>query len=254
MKICKAMIFVCAASYLIGCGSESHYRNNSKSYDIAYLWSLARYGSVDIKEDITFCGTVVINDKLDEVTNRIVVADKSGGIEIAIDSENINRIIPLFSNVRVSAMGLSIGRQGRKCVLGKHPTGEYVVDRLTEKELPYYISEAHDIKTLDAQVIKIADINTEHLLHYVCVENVRFVDEEVGLTWCDCDEFGECINTIRHLTDGTDTLRVACSKECIYANEPLPADNLRCFGIIDYVESDIALRICNNYITTLSST
>jgi hypothetical protein len=203
---------------------------------------------VAIKEDITISGTVVANDKYDEITHRIVVADNSGGIEIAIDSENIDVIFPLFSNVDVSVSGLYIGRQGGKCVLGKKPTGEYAVDRIKERELELYIRPNKDIATLEATKMRIADIGTEHMLHYIYLNDVRFIDEESGLSWCDCDKFGQRINTIRHLTDGVDTLRVICSKECTYAASELPHGERICYGIVDYAEGDIALRITNNYI------
>lgn len=248
MRAYKAIIAIFITLLAVSCSPESHYHDSSNRSDIAYLWSLAKHGSTTITEDITFCGTVVANDKLNEVTNRIVVADESGGIEIAIEAEYIEDIIPIFSNVRVCATGLSIGRQGRKCVLGTSPTGEYVVDRLTERELPYYISPADDIATLRAQRMDIGEINNEDLLHYIYIENVGFIDEEIGMTWSNCDTIDGNKNSIRHLTDGVDTMRVACSEECTYAKEPLPTGKLKCFGIVDYVDGDIALRISNHYI------
>ena len=80
---------------LLGCVAEEHPQSEDRVTDIAYLWSLVKRGSQPVTEDITIRGTVVATDKLDEVSHCIVVADDSGGIEIAIDAESINPLIPL---------------------------------------------------------------------------------------------------------------------------------------------------------------
>lgn len=236
---------------LLGCVAEEHPQSEDRVTDIAYLWSLVKRGSQPVTEDITIRGTVVATDKLDEVSHCIVVADDSGGIEIAIDAESINPLIPLHSRVEVVASGLYIGRQGDKCLLGKRPTGQYVVDRIPERELPLYIKMLPEGERVAPKRLEIDEIAAHHLLHYVVVEGVRFVDEEMSLAWCDRDVEGRYINTIRHLTDGVDTLRVICSGECRYAEAELPHGTLKCCGIVDYAFGDIALRITDNQVITI---
>lgn len=200
-----------------------------------------------IREAITIQGTVVANDKYDEISKRIVVADESGGIEVAIDMDNIESKIPLNSNIEIRVGGLYIGRQGKKCILGTKPTGEYVVDRLKESEIPLYIRFTDNKETVRAKRMKIAEIENRHLLHYVCIDDVEFIDEELGLEWCDCDSLNQYVESIRHITDGRDTLRVVCSAECEYASAQLPEGKLKMYGIVDYAQRDIALRITNNH-------
>lgn len=227
----------------IGCSADSYHDDSNRQRDIAYLWSLSKDNSVAIKEVATIRGMVVANDKLNEVTHRIVVVDGSGGIEMAIDAENIDNIIPLYSTIEINVSGLYIGRQGRKCVLGTRPTGEYVVDRVAERDLPLYITSCDHEELIEATPMRIANVESRHLLHYICLDGVRFIDEEVGLAWCDRNAEGRHIESIRHLTDGTDTMRVVCSAECSYASAKLPSGMLHCYGIVDYAQGDLALRI-----------
>lgn len=236
---------------LLGCMPEEYPQREDGVADIAYLWSLVKRGSQPITEDITIRGTVVATDRLNELSHCIVVADDSGGIEIAIDSESIDPIIPMYSCVEVVASGLYIGRQGDKCVLGKRATDVYVVDRIPESELPLNITILPGEERLMPKAMEIGQIESHHLLHYVVVDGVRFVDEEVALSWCDQDVNGRYINTIRHLTDGVDTLRVICSGECHYAEVELPQGTLRCCGVVDYAQGDIALRITDNRVVVV---
>jgi hypothetical protein len=248
MRLFNILAIAMMACLIVGCASEGHYRDKQRTKDIAYLWTLVRRGSAPIKEDITVRGMVVANDKLNEISHSVIIADDSGGIEIAIDSEHIDKLLPLYSNVLVSVSGLYIGRQGDKCIIGRKPTDEYVVDRLRESDIPLYFSRLADEDVLRAKRMSICEIESKHLLHYIYVEDVRFVDQELGLKWCDRDYDGELINTIRHLTDGVDTLRIVCSKACDYATATLPTGNLTCFGVVDYAQGDIALRITDEQV------
>ena len=237
------IIALAVALCSISCTTQEPYGKNTTRRDIAYLWSLARHGSVAIREDISVRGMVVANDKFNEVTKSIIVADMSGGIEVAIDSYNTESIAPLFSHVELNISGLHIGRQGIKCILGAPPTGEYVVDRIAERDISKYIRPCDNDDTIRAKQMSIAEIDRSYLLHYVYVDGVRFIDEERSAKWCDRDTTGNYIESIRHLTDGKDTLRVVCSAECNYAATDIPKGMVSLYGVIDYAKQDIALRI-----------
>ena len=245
---------VCS-TLLVGCSYDDGLDNfQSKSVDIAYLWSLVKGNTKYIGRNLSIRGTVVANDKLKELNNSIVVVDQSGGIEIAIDSDNIDAYIPLFSEVEVKLSGLNIGRVGSKCVIGKPPTGEYVVDRIAEKEINLYIAPHLNTPDIPTRHLRIGEIEMKHLLHYICVEDVHFIAEEQDKAWCDKDSITHRrITTIRHLTDGVDTLRVIVDKACKYSSASLPMGNITCYGIVDYNDRDIALRIIDNQALSTSS-
>jgi hypothetical protein len=234
---------------LAACSTYEEYKGPTGEVDILYLWSLVRHGSRAIDSDLSIRGTIVANDKLNELNNSIVVADKSGGIEIAIQCDDIDSHLPLFSDVEVTLAGLNIGRVGSKCVVGHRPSGEYVVDRIDQRDIYLYIKPIGLPHSTPAKHLSISEIDMSHMLNYVCVENVRFIDEEQGLLWCERDTVTHrYVTTLRHLTDGIDTLRVVTDKECRYASAPLPSGDITCYGIIDYYNRDVALRISDNQV------
>lgn len=229
--------------------SNNHYNSESREVDILYLWSLVRHGSQAITEDLTIKGTIVANDKLNELNKSIVVVDQSGGIEIAIECDRIESELHLFSQVEVRLSGLHIGRVGDKCVVGKAPTGEYVVDRIAQKDIYLYITPTLDYWAPHTRDLSIGELGKQHLLNYVHINDVHFIDEEQGKRWCEIDSLTQrYVTTIRHLTDGVDTLQVVVDKECRYSSALLPHWDVSCYGIVDYSNRDIALRISDNQI------
>lgn len=234
----------------MGCSWEDSYNSlESKEVDIVYLWSLVKGGSKRIDRNMTIRGTVVANDKFKELNHSIVVVDQSGGIEIAIESDNIEALIPLYSEVEVRLSGLHIGRVGSKCVIGMPPTGEYVVDRINERDINLYITPYLNTPNIPTRYLRVGEVGMQHLLNYICVEDVRFITEEHDMTWCDRDSLtNRYITTIRHLTDGVDTLRVIVDKACGYSSASLPTGDITCYGILDYNDRDFALRISDNQV------
>ena len=223
------------------------------NHSIAYLHSLSRNYTVIIGEDIYVEGCIVANDILNEVQNTIVVADNFAGVEVKIEGRELHRYLPLFAKVRIRCTGLALGREGDCLVLGMPPTSEYVADRIPSSSATNYLS----ITSLDehppVMQCNIGDITPALLQRYISLEDVGFVDEEQGATWCEHDTSTphSYLTTIRHLTNGIDTLQVVTSGECDYASTTLPSGMLRCEGIIEQHDHKVALRIINYGVASL---
>lgn len=233
---------------VVGCSSSApHYNHTPDVRSIASLRTLLREGSATITEDIYISGCVVLNDKYDELTHTIVVVDESGGIEIAIDCEDIDAIIPLHSRVTVHCSGLQLGRNGHKMLLGAIPTAEFVVDRIAQEQIFNYISCAEICD--DATPIIPTDIQsfaTLPMLSYVTLADVRFVEASQGAAWCQrSEQDGDFVTTLRHITDGDSMLGVIVDGTAQYASDNLPEGRLRCYGVVDYYDDCAVLRICN---------
>lgn len=236
----------------VSCDKERHFELTG-DVSVASLWSLCTERSRPIKEDVYISGYVVANDIYKELCNSIVIADSSGGIELKIECENINDIVPLFSHVRLRCSGLSIGREGNKVVIGATPTTNYVVDRITQQQLLNYLTIIDDSPTIpNGKDIHISDIDVNKVLCYVAIHNLKVVSDEATKTWCERDTtsyFDErYLTTIRHFVDGCDTLRVVTFKECVYASEQMPTQRCSLQGIIDWHDGDYALRISSHQI------
>ena len=233
--------------FAVGCGSDRDSLHKQSS-SVAYLWSYVRNSMVIIPDDIYIEGFVVANDKHGELNSCVVVADSSGGVAISIDEDNVESILPLYSRVRVNCSGLWIANQGTKLLLGAKPTGDYPVDRISKSAVLNYIRPLPgDDATPVVNPRTIASLQDRDMLTMVVIEGVYLVDEERGASWTDIDpKSGRTLNSLRHFTDGCDTLSVAVSSSCDYAEESIPIVPLRLYGIIDRYAGDRVFRVINH--------
>lgn len=216
---------------------------------VAYLRSLAKERAVKLKYDYTIRGHVVANDKYNELSNSFVVADATGGVEIDVDMRDVDVYVPLFSTVTVRCTGLSLGRVGGKICLGVESTDEYVVERIAEAEVYNRVKvDTTNHKPVAAQRRRIAELQSRDMLRYICIDSLRAI--ESGALWTDVDPVaGDHVTTIRHFTDGSDTLRVVTDGRCQYASHALPEGLVSLRGVLDWYDGDIALRVSNHGIT-----
>ena len=214
---------------------------------IAYLRSLADERSQRIKSDVWIEGDVVLNDKLDECYRSIVLYDGTSGIELKIDIDSLDDVIPLFSHLRIRCEGLYIGREGARVVLGAKPTSEYVVDRISEAEFENCIAIIEDwSERPKSRPLAVGDIDNSLVSSYVRVEGVWLISEELGLMWCDDDCSARPFDSsLRHFTQGVDTLTVATLNRCDYATDIIPSGVISMIGVVDSYEGGVVLRLSN---------
>ena len=208
---------------------------------------MARDNSQPIREDVIIRGYVVANDCLGELPGAVIIDDGSAGIKVLIDTERVADYLPLYSSVTLYCSGLYIGRQGRGVVVGERPTADFVVDRIDKKHILDYMAVDDGVALPKPLRCTLTELRMGDAYRYVAVEGVSVVEEERGFAWCDRDPLtGFYQNSVRHITDGTDTLPVVVSKECVYAQEALPLHTFRCEAVVDIYEGEVALRITNH--------
>lgn len=243
-NICALMMCGCAVDG--GSGTEPE-----GIVSIAYLKSLCIDRSVAITKDFVIEGRVTANDRMGELKQMFVVEDDTAGVIVEVECDDINSLIPLYSKVSIRCSGLNIGRVGNNFLLGTPPTGDYVVNRIERRSLYNYVSvDLSPTEPAEPMLCSIGDVSLGHVSKYVRIERVQFIDEEQGMMLCDVvDE--DYVNSIRHITDGCDTLRVVTSATTRYAGMTLPEGELRCCGVIEWYEDDLALRIINRHIQSM---
>lgn len=237
--------------FAVACDRDSD-KERSHHCSIAHLWSYVGYSTVIIPDDIYVEGYIIANDKYGELNKCVVVADSSGGVAINIDTDNVERMLPLYSRVRVNCSGLWIANNGTKLLLGAKPTGEYLVDRIPAKSVLYHI---HPLPGDDSLPVvnqrTIATLHDRDMLTMVSIEGLSLVEEEHGAMWADIDpNTGRTIDTQRHFTDSCDTLVVVVAASCHYAKESIPNKPLRLSGIVDKYAGKTALRVINHSVNT----
>ena len=209
---------------------------------IASLYSLAKERSQRIKSDIWIEGMVVLNDKVSEAHRTFVLYDGTAGVEVKVDLDSVDSVVPLYAEVRIRCQNLYVGREGSRLVLGVEPTSLYVVDRIPEAEIDNYMSVTPAGEKLKSRVVSISDVDLDAMLNYVRVDDVRIVADEVGCAWCDNDA-EELDSSLRHFTDGCDTLTVATLNKCDYASVGVTGDIVTLIGVVDSYQGEVVLRL-----------
>lgn len=220
---------------------------------IGYLRSLASDVAQPITRDIKIVGYVVANDRLGELSRAFVIADESSGVEVQVDASVVDEHLPLYSHIELSCSGLYICREYGRVLLGAEPTDSYAVDRITMPELASRLRLISDTITAPrALQLAIRDITPREQFRYVMLSGVELIAEERGQRWCDIDTLsGEYMPSLRHFSDGRDTIAFITSGECRYSSERVPTGAIATLGIVDYYRGDVAFRITNHQVVTL---
>ena len=244
-------------SLMVLCAAACNHRYDGyvaeDALSIATLDALAEHGTQRIRSDMWVEGCVVMNDKLGETFKSFVLYDSSAGVEVKIDIDDIDAVVPLYSEVRMRCEGLYVGREGRRLVLGAEPTSHYVVDRISQSEVTNRIEVMRrgDESSL-MKSISVADVGEENLLHYAMIRDVKLIAEEQGSAWCDADAKDRPFDSsLRHFTDGRDTLTVAILNRCHYATERISYNVVTLVGVVNSHDGDIVLRLANNQLYNL---
>lgn len=212
---------------------------------IAHLKTLCTGRSHVLTRDIRLQCVITANDKFGEFDRTLVIADKSAGIEIAVDAASLHHRYPIGEEFMLYCNGLALGDYGGKIMLGAPPQSEYCVDRISESGLARHLRRSpggsvgreYTRRTFDE--ISMRDVDT-----YVRFDNVRFTTSG---SWCDIDSVTlQAVTTERIIIDERGaSFRVRTLASADYANEPLPEGKGSLCGIIDYFNGKFALRICD---------
>lgn len=248
--IFRFLITIFSLVALCGCTNGSGNENTppSGNISIAYLKSLCKGDHYNITSDYTISGVVVANDWLGECVKSIVVVDRSGGIEIAIDSSNIAVALPVFSEVEIFCNGLTLARVGGKIELGKPSKGEFPLANIEESKISHYISVLGVCEEFEPVRKRFSDISVADVSAVVRFDNIHICEEEQGLTWCDTiDE--KPITTYRTFVDADgNRFAVRILSTCYYATDKVPTKEVSLTGVIDYSDNQYFLRIVNKAI------
>lgn len=251
--ILRFLITVFSLVVLCGCmdGSGGGNVAPSGSVSIAYLKSLCKGDHYNITSDYTISGVVVANDWLGECIKSIVVVDRSGGIEIAIDSNNIAVSLPVFSEVEIFCNGLTLARVGGKIELGKPSYGEFPLANIEESMLNHYIRVLGVCEEFEPVAKRFSDISVADISAVVRFDNIHICEDEQGLCWCDMVD-DKPITTYRTFVDADgNRFAVRILSTCYYAADKIPEKEVSLTGVIDYSDNRYFLRIVNKAIRNL---
>ena len=212
---------------------------------IAYLKSMCKGDHYRITSDCTLRGVVVANDWLGEFRNSVVVVDRSGGIEVAINSFNLSDKLPIYSEVELFCNGLMMARIGGKTELGEPSTGDFPISNIEEEMIGRYICVLGMSETFKPKIKQFSEVGVADIGALLRFENIRICDEECGASWCDVVD-DEAVTTFRTFVDRAgNTIPIRIPSTCTYAANKIPINEISVDGVIDYSANRYFLRIAN---------
>lgn len=206
----KRIVWISWLCLLGACGTadelrfEEHFDpGNAETVDIAYLKSLCRGASCSIRRTLIVEGRITGNDLFREFPRRLWIEDRSGGIELLVDGYRLHERYPVGAPLRLFCEGLWLGDYGGRIQLGAKPEDERTVGRIDPEEFSFRSRLlAEDFEPIVPRTCTIGELTPALVGRFIRISEVRFVDEEAGLRWCDTDpETGRPVATRRRLCD-----------------------------------------------------
>lgn len=251
--IYRLLILLFSTLALWGCDGSIGGKNQdadtpSGTISIAHLKSLCKGEHYRITRDYSLRGVVVANDWLGEFVKSVVVVDRSGGIEIAIESPNLSHSLPIYSEVEILCNGLMLARVGGKIELGAPSTGEFPIENIGNEMLCRYIRVVGTCEDFTPVTKLLTEITPADIGAIVRFDNLRLSDEGEELTWCEVVD-NEPKTTFRTFVDGEgNSLAIRTLPTCYYATNKIPTKSISVAGVIDYSNNRYFLRIANMWI------
>lgn len=155
------------------------------------------------------------------------------------------------SIVAVNCNSLVLGAYGGAVQLGAASTdAARQVDPLPAGYIAsHLVPDAGDWAMPEPTVLRMEELSPRYINCYVKIEQVQFVEGEIGLTWSD-----EGLDTNRHITDrGGNTLIVRSSGHSVFAQRLLPEGSGYITGVLGYFNGDYQLVLpADGYILFMS--
>lgn len=193
-----------------------------------------------IDEDIRIEGRIVSSDMRKNIYNSVVIEDETGAIEIRIEKDKIYSTYKKWYVLSVSCNSLVLSSYGGLLQLGEGIGATSEMSSIPAYRLESVMSlQENTWAEVLPTTITMADLSGRYLSCFVRIENVQFIDEEVGMAWCDTG-----VNTNRHVVNTLgDTLVVRTNNHATFANHILPSGSGYIQGILGYFNRDFQISV-----------
>ncbi len=198
---------------------------NATVQDILDIWVSGDI--TEITDDLVLDAVVIADDEFGNFFKNVVIEDETAGITIRIEANNIYAALPIGRRVYVKAQGLFVGDFAGlpQIGFGEDEEGDMLTIpfALIGEEDQSVIVPAERDQEITPTTVKINEIGFEHLSTLIKIEDVQFVEDDLGLTYADATNLavGE-----RFLTDcDGNQIMVRTSGFSDFADETLPSGN-----------------------------
>ena len=183
-----------------------------------------------IMDTVVIQGTVTANDESGNLYKAIVIQDDFGGIELKINDYDLFNTFPIGQKVYVNCQMLYLDEYADVIQLGSvyEEDGEFHFGGIQPADLAYHVEKVSGGYPLAPTIVSIDNITRDMIGMLVQLNNVEFIDSELGLTYAETSASGN-----RTLTDcDQNTTTVRTSNYADFANETLASGNGEFIGIL----------------------
>ncbi len=235
----------CSLKSIIESNLTEYFETNSL-LSIAALKDMYVDGSQRLTQVAYIRGIITANDLMGEFPNTMIIEDDSGAIEVSVDLGSSLTYFKLGCVVTLNCVDLWLGSSGGVLALGNEPTGDYSVDALSSSEFVQRSTIESYFNEPVARVLSIDDFNKDLISTYLRIDNLRFVDCEVGDHYCDRDpDSGRTIATTHTLEDESGSrVELYVPSTVAYADEQIPIGlEGSVYVILGYFGSQYSVRL-----------
>ncbi|MDO9510272.1 MAG: DUF5689 domain-containing protein [Bacteroidales bacterium] len=212
--------------------------NFSSNTTIAQL-KASYSGLKEITEDIVIQGMVVANDESGNLYKKMVIQDKTGGIELALDRTSLYTEFKRGQRVFIKCKGMYIGDYNNLIQLGYIYNG--AIGRLPDVNIKNHLFRDSLPGIVPApRIVTPKTVNMSMVSTLVRFENVTFAD--AGLEWAP-----QTVDNSNRILTGPDggTITVRTSKYSNFAGQLVPAGSGNIEGILTVFSSTWQLTLRN---------
>ncbi|MFI3259878.1 MAG: DUF5689 domain-containing protein [Rikenellaceae bacterium] len=199
-----------------------------------------------ITESLLISGVVTANNVLGEFPDAIIIEDASAAIELTIEDDYILSYgLTIGSAVTLILSDLYLSARGDVIIVGCAPTGNDLVDPISEVELQRRLTTSVMSSSLAPRTVKITELTPSLISCYICIEDLEFLPSGVSTQFCERDsDTGRYVSTNHTLEDASgNQINLYVPSTVDYAAETTPLGRGDVYCIVESFASSFSVRI-----------
>lgn len=234
----------------VGSSSDSDTSGNDafdqvENLSIAALKNLYIDGSHSLTNVVLISGTITANNVLGEFPDLLFLEDSSGAIEISVDLGDMLYDCKLGYQLTLNCTDLWLGSRGGTLVLGCEPTGDDVVDPISEYQFSLRAAVSESSSAPTPTSVTIPNLNESLISCFVTMSGLTFQRVDGLETFCLRDEdSGRYLSTTHILEDANgNEIELFVPSTASYAKDDIPDGTGIIFGVVSSFAGVYSLRI-----------
>jgi hypothetical protein len=195
---------------------------NTTIPELKALYSGSR---LQITDDLVIGVRVAANDQSGNYYKTLVIQDDEGGIELKINDYDLYQSYPEGQEIYVRCQNLYLDTYGEVIQLGSvyDDNGVEKFGGIEAGNLYLHVIKGENIIPVTPNIVSIQDVDDDLIGTLIQLDDVQFVDSELGSTWADAVNQTSVNHTLEDCFGNTIIVRTSGYAD--FAGETLPEGN-----------------------------